>query len=62
MSLSNLWVPQLGAVDTAVMGHLPDPGYIGGVAISSVNLSFYYFHDCRWRHPGGLLPGSWNVP
>ena len=30
--LSNLSVPLLGAVDTAVMGHLPDPAYIGGVA------------------------------
>jgi len=33
----------LGAVDTAVMGHLPDPAYVGGVAIGSTIFSFLYW-------------------
>ncbi|MCH2548466.1 MAG: MATE family efflux transporter [Alphaproteobacteria bacterium] len=41
--LSNLTVPLLGAVDTAVMGHLPDASYIGGVAIGSMIFSFVYW-------------------
>ena len=31
--LSNLSTPLLGAVDTAVVGHLPDPTAIGGVGV-----------------------------
>ncbi len=31
--LANLSVPLLGAVDTAVVGHLPGPQYIGAVAV-----------------------------
>ena len=34
--ISNLSTPLLGAVDTAVVGHLPDPAYIGGVAVGAV--------------------------
>ena len=41
--LSNLTVPLLGAVDTAVMGHLPDASYIGGVAIGSMIFSVVYW-------------------
>jgi MATE family, multidrug efflux pump len=41
--LSNLSVPLLGAVDTAVMGHLPDPAYIGGVAIGALVFSYIYW-------------------
>jgi MATE family multidrug resistance protein len=41
--LSNLSTPLLGAVDTAVMGHLPDAAYIGGVAIGSLIFSFLYW-------------------
>ncbi|MBN43107.1 MAG: MATE family efflux transporter [Alphaproteobacteria bacterium] len=33
----------LGAVDTAVMGHLPDPAYVGGAAIGSMIFSFLYW-------------------
>jgi MATE family multidrug resistance protein len=36
-------VPLLGAVDTAVMGHLPDPAYIGGVAIGGLVFSYIYW-------------------
>lgn len=41
--LSNMSVPLVGAVDTAVMGHLPDPAYIGAVAIGAVIFSFLYW-------------------
>ncbi len=41
--LSNVSVPLLGAVDTAVVGHLPGAHYIGGVAIGSLIFSFVYW-------------------
>jgi len=41
--LANLSVPMLGAVDTAVMGHLPDPAYLGGVAVGAVVFQFIYW-------------------
>ena len=41
--LSNVTVPLLGAVDTAVVGHLPDPRYIGGVAIGALIFNFVYW-------------------
>ena len=41
--LANLTTPLLGAVDTAVVGHLPDPSYIGGVAVGSVIFSFLFW-------------------
>ncbi len=41
--LSNLTVPLLGAVDTAVMGHLPDPAYVGAVAVGAMIFSFVYW-------------------
>lgn len=41
--LSNLSIPLLGAVDTAVMGHLPDPAFIGGVAIGALVFSYVYW-------------------
>lgn len=41
--ISNLSVPLLGAVDTAVVGHLPDPVYLGAVAIGAMIFSFLYW-------------------
>jgi MATE family multidrug resistance protein len=41
--LSNVTVPLLGMVDTAVVGHLPDPRYIGGVAIGALIFNFVYW-------------------
>lgn len=41
--ISNLSVPMLGAVDTAVMGHLPDPAYLGAVAVGAMIFSFLYW-------------------
>lgn len=41
--ISNISVPLLGAVDTAVVGHLPDPKYLGGVAIGAMVFTFIYW-------------------
>jgi MATE family multidrug resistance protein len=41
--LSNVSVPLVGAVDTAVVGHLPDPRYIGAVALGALIFSFLYW-------------------
>ncbi len=41
--LSNLSVPLVGAVDTAVVGHLPNPVYIGAVALGAVIFSFVFW-------------------
>ncbi len=41
--LSNLTVPLLSSVDTAIMGHLPDPSYIGAIAIGSMIFNFLYW-------------------
>jgi multidrug resistance protein, MATE family len=40
--VSNATVPLLGAVDTAVLGHLPDPTFIGGVALGTVIYNYVY--------------------
>ncbi len=34
MIFSNITVPLLGLVDTAVIGHLDSPVYLGGVAVA----------------------------
>lgn len=41
--LSNITVPLLGAVDTAVVGHLPDAALIGGVAVGATIFNFVYW-------------------
>lgn len=41
--LSNVSVPLLGAVDTAVVGHLPQAYYIGAVGIGAMLFNFIYF-------------------
>jgi MATE family multidrug resistance protein len=41
--LSNISVPLLGAVDTAVVGHLPEPYYIGAIAIGAMIFNFIYY-------------------
>ena len=43
MVLSNLSIPLLGAVDTAVVGHLDSPIYLGAVAIGAVIFNFIYW-------------------
>lgn len=41
--VSNITVPLVGAVDTAVVGHLGDPAYIGGVALGMMLFNFVYW-------------------
>lgn len=43
MILSNITVPLLGLVDTAVIGHLPDPRYLGAVAIGASLFSVLFW-------------------
>lgn len=42
MILSNITVPLLGLVDTAVIGHLDSPVYLGGVAVGTTVTSFLF--------------------
>tara|TARA_R110002072_G_scaffold43877_4_gene123195 strand:- start:6493 stop:7875 length:1383 start_codon:yes stop_codon:yes gene_type:complete len=53
MILSNVTVPLLGAVDTAVMGHLPNPAFIGAVAVAAMVFSYIY-----WSFAGFLRMGT----
>jgi MATE family multidrug resistance protein len=41
--LSNLSVPMLGMVDTAVVGHLPSPQHLGAVSLGATLISVLYF-------------------
>ncbi len=41
--LSNVTTPLIGLVDTAVLGQLGDPHYIGGVAVGAVLFSLLYW-------------------
>ena len=43
MMLSNISVALLGLVDTAVVGHLSEPYYLGGVAVGTVLFNFLYW-------------------
>ena len=43
LMLTNLTVPMLGLVDTAVLGHLPDPQYLGAVAVGANLFSILYW-------------------
>ncbi len=43
MVVSNLSVPLLGAVDTAVIGHLPEPHFLGAVAVGALIFNTIYF-------------------
>lgn len=43
MILSNISVPLVGAVDTAVVGHLPQPHHIGAVALGALIFTFLYW-------------------
>ena len=45
--LANISVPLLGAVHTAVVGHLPEVYYIGAVAIGAMLFNFiYHLFNC----------------
>jgi multidrug resistance protein, MATE family len=41
--ISSISVPLIGIVDMALMGRLPSPDYIGGVALGSLILNFIYW-------------------
>jgi MATE family multidrug resistance protein len=41
--LSNISIPLLGLVDTAILGHLDSPLYLGAVAVGASILSFVYW-------------------
>ena len=41
--ISNVSTPLLGVVDTAVMGRIPDPAYIGAVALGSLVFNFVFW-------------------
>ncbi len=41
--ISNVSTPLIGMVDTAVMGRLEDPAYIGAIALGSIILSFLFW-------------------
>lgn len=43
MIVSNLTIPLVGAVDTAVVGHLPGHHHIGAVAIGALIFTFLYW-------------------
>lgn len=60
--LSNLTVPLLGAVDTAVVGHLPDPAYLGAVALGATIFSFVYWGFGFLRmSTTGLTAQAWGA-
>jgi len=54
MILAYISVPLMGFVDMAVVGHLDDPKYIGGVAIGAVFFSttYFVFFFLRWSTTG----------
>jgi MATE family, multidrug efflux pump len=62
MMLSNVSVPLLGAVDTAVVGRLPDPANIGGVAVAAVIFNFIYW-GCGFLRmgTGGLVAQAFGA-
>ena len=41
--IANISTPLIGVVDTAVVGQIPDPAYIGAVAVGSLIFSFAFW-------------------
>ena len=41
--ISNVSTPLIGVVDTGVVGQLPDPAYIGAVAVGSLVFTFVFW-------------------
>ena len=62
MILSNITVPLLGAVDTAVLGHLPSPEYLSAVAIgaSVISMLLWAFGFLRMGTTGLVARASDN--
>jgi len=40
--ITNISIPMLGLVDTFIMGHLPDPRYLGAIALGAMIISILY--------------------
>ena len=49
--ISNISVPLLGIVDTAVVGYLPGPQFLGAVAVGALIFSVIY-HGCNFLRMG----------
>jgi MATE family multidrug resistance protein len=61
LMLTNLTVPMLGLVDTAVLGHLPDPQYLGAVAVGANLFSILYWTFGFMRMgTTGLVAQAWG--
>ena len=60
--IANVTVPLLGAVDTAVVGHLPEPYYIGAVAIGAMLFNYIYhlFNCLRMGTTGPTAQARWQ--
>ncbi|GAA3331012.1 hypothetical protein GCM10020331_085830 [Ectobacillus funiculus] len=43
LTISTITTPLLGVVDMAVVGQLPDPAYIGGVAVGTIIFNTMYW-------------------
>ena len=41
--VSNITVPLLGLADTAIVGHLGSPVYMGAIAVGSMIFSIFYW-------------------
>jgi len=56
--LSNISYPIVGAVDVAMMGHLGDPSFVGGVGLGmlSFNLLYFSFGFLRMSTTGFTAP------
>ena len=60
--LANLTQPILGAVDTAVAGHLEDASYLGGVALGGLFFSFVFWGFGFLRMgTTGLVAQAWGA-
>ncbi|WP_259295030.1 MATE family efflux transporter [Paraburkholderia sp. DHOC27] len=60
--LANLTQPILGAVDTAVAGHLSDASYLGGVALGGLFFSFVFWGFGFLRMgTTGLVAQAWGA-
>ena len=43
LTISTITTPLIGAVDTAVVGQLPNPAYLGGVAVGTIIFNTMYW-------------------
>ena len=60
--ITNVSVPILGIVDTAVVGRLPGPEFVGAVAVGALILNLLY-HGCNFLRMGttGLTAQSFGA-